>query len=500
MMAGGALWAESDGQTLWVARRRPDPRRRLRQGFLLYEFTQVVPGVVVQGLDISAYAVEHAKPEVQPVFRSVMRESFRLPTSRSISWCRINTLHNSTASSSTPPLREIERVGRRDKFVCMESYRNEAEKVNLLYWANLTCEAFCTPEEWQWWFQQTGYTGDHGSSISSEHHAHRRSPCDSHYRSCRSIFGLQPLTNRFLVPPRGPRNFFPSRWESPPKTGLVRQLNPAPAAAMRSRFDWIKYNEAEDHLDDLVARICVLARRQLRIGSSSPSRTRTNTMIRRFQEKGFGHTHRLDPGHDLGIHLSNAGLETIQQHLTPKWAPLTPPAGGRRRRGHRPARLGTCPRPPRFPGRPRSFGRSGGYLVLEVPDSQTFLDSLDYTMPWEEHVSYFTPFTFQRTLAACGPASPSHFLFLPVPMENSLVADHPPARTRRPRVAPLVIDANVATEIARAMRLRALNFRNIGRASAAIWKVIAAREAVLPCSAPDMPPACSLICWSRRSD
>jgi protein-L-isoaspartate(D-aspartate) O-methyltransferase len=25
----------------------------------------------------------------------------------------------------------------------------------------LTCEAFCTPEEWRWWFQQTGYTGDY---------------------------------------------------------------------------------------------------------------------------------------------------------------------------------------------------------------------------------------------------------------------------------------------------------------------------------------------------
>ena len=23
------------------------------------------------------------------------------------------------------------------------------------------CEAFNTPEEWDWWFKQTGYTGDH---------------------------------------------------------------------------------------------------------------------------------------------------------------------------------------------------------------------------------------------------------------------------------------------------------------------------------------------------
>jgi hypothetical protein len=42
----------------------------------------------------------------------------------------------------------------------VESYRNEQEKANLLYW-QLTCEAFCTPDEWRWWFRQTGYTGDY---------------------------------------------------------------------------------------------------------------------------------------------------------------------------------------------------------------------------------------------------------------------------------------------------------------------------------------------------
>ena len=34
------------------------------------------------------------------------------------------------------------------------------EKVNLLYW-QVTCEMFCTPEEWQWWFNLCNYKGDH---------------------------------------------------------------------------------------------------------------------------------------------------------------------------------------------------------------------------------------------------------------------------------------------------------------------------------------------------
>jgi hypothetical protein len=46
------------------------------------------------------------------------------------------------------------------KYICVESYRTEEEKANLLYW-QVTCEQFNTPKEWEWWFKNTGYTGDH---------------------------------------------------------------------------------------------------------------------------------------------------------------------------------------------------------------------------------------------------------------------------------------------------------------------------------------------------
>src|SRR5437016_5945277 len=36
------------------------------KGFLLYEFTRAVPGIVVTGIDISKYAIENAKEEVRP--------------------------------------------------------------------------------------------------------------------------------------------------------------------------------------------------------------------------------------------------------------------------------------------------------------------------------------------------------------------------------------------------------------------------------------------------
>ena len=54
----------------------------------------------------------------------------------------------------------MQRVGRDHKYLCVESYRNEKEKANLLYW-QVTCEAFNTPKEWKWWFDLSGYNGDY---------------------------------------------------------------------------------------------------------------------------------------------------------------------------------------------------------------------------------------------------------------------------------------------------------------------------------------------------
>jgi protein-L-isoaspartate(D-aspartate) O-methyltransferase len=130
------------------------------KGFLLFDFTKVVPGVEVYGLDISEYAIENSKEEIKD--RLQVGNAIKLPfEDRSFDFVySITTLHNLHCYDLDKALREIERVGKNNKYVCVESYRNELEKANLLYW-QVTCEAFNTPEEWDWWFKQTGYTGDH---------------------------------------------------------------------------------------------------------------------------------------------------------------------------------------------------------------------------------------------------------------------------------------------------------------------------------------------------
>lgn len=130
------------------------------KGFLLYDFTLVVPGVEVYGLDISQYAIDDSKEEIRDRLQVGNATSLPYPDKHFDFVFSLNTFHNLYNYELEQALKEMERVAKKNKYVCVESYRSEEEKVNLLYW-QLTCEQFCTPEEWEWWFKRTGYTGDY---------------------------------------------------------------------------------------------------------------------------------------------------------------------------------------------------------------------------------------------------------------------------------------------------------------------------------------------------
>ncbi len=130
------------------------------KGFLLYDFKKILPECEVYGIDISSYAIENSKKEIKPYLK--LGNSTELPWGNNYFdlVISINTFHNLYCYELEKSLKEMERVGKENKYICVESYRNEEEKTNLLYW-QVTCESFCTPEEWIWWFHNTKYTGDY---------------------------------------------------------------------------------------------------------------------------------------------------------------------------------------------------------------------------------------------------------------------------------------------------------------------------------------------------
>jgi len=131
------------------------------KAFLLYELTQVVPGLDVTGIDISEYGIQDAKEEVRPFLQVATADKLPFGNQSFDFVFSINTFHNLKNFELWSAFQEMQRVGKDKRYFCVESYRNESEKANLLYW-QLTCESFYTPEEWTWFARKTGYQGDYG--------------------------------------------------------------------------------------------------------------------------------------------------------------------------------------------------------------------------------------------------------------------------------------------------------------------------------------------------
>jgi ubiquinone/menaquinone biosynthesis C-methylase UbiE len=132
------------------------------KGFLLYELSQVVPGLVVEGLDISAYALANAKPEIQEKLHPGTADALPFEDKSYDVVVSFGTLHNLPVERALKAFAEVARVSRGARnYVMVESFRNEREKTNLMYW-QLTCESLLSIETWEWIMGQAGYRGDYG--------------------------------------------------------------------------------------------------------------------------------------------------------------------------------------------------------------------------------------------------------------------------------------------------------------------------------------------------
>ncbi len=112
------------------------------KAFLLHELRQLLPDAEIVGFDISRHGLADAKEEVRD-------NLFHYRAQDVYPW----------GDELETAVREIERVGK-NKYVMLESYRNEQELFNLQCWA-LTCESFFDAAEWIWIYKHFGYSGDY---------------------------------------------------------------------------------------------------------------------------------------------------------------------------------------------------------------------------------------------------------------------------------------------------------------------------------------------------
>ncbi len=130
------------------------------KAFLLYEFTRLLPDCEIVGFDISKHGLRSAKKEIRDrLFQYKVQDIYPFGDKEFDLVISLTTLHNLKIFELKNALQEIERVGK-NRYVLVESYRDENELFNLECWA-LTCESFFRPEEWIWLYREFGYNGDY---------------------------------------------------------------------------------------------------------------------------------------------------------------------------------------------------------------------------------------------------------------------------------------------------------------------------------------------------
>ncbi len=127
---------------------------------LLFELTQTVPGLQVAGVDISRYALEHAKEEVRGKLRYAKAQELPFEENEFDLVISLASLHNLKVFDLKKAVQEIERVSKKNSYIMVDSFRDNREEVNLLYW-QLTCAIYYSVDEWEWLYQEWGYTGDY---------------------------------------------------------------------------------------------------------------------------------------------------------------------------------------------------------------------------------------------------------------------------------------------------------------------------------------------------
>jgi SAM-dependent methyltransferase len=130
------------------------------KGFLVKDIADACPGLDAQGLDISAYAIEHCHPDVEERLMQGTAERLPFPDNYFKAVTCINVVHNLERQACLQAVREIQRVSGGRAYIQVDAYRDETERDLFLAWV-LTAVTYGPPAFWRDLFAEAGYTGDY---------------------------------------------------------------------------------------------------------------------------------------------------------------------------------------------------------------------------------------------------------------------------------------------------------------------------------------------------
>lgn len=130
------------------------------KGFMIYDFSLLMPKAELVGIDISDYAIENAKPEIAHCLSKGSADNLKFEDNSFDLVISINTIHNLGDYACQKALSEIQRVSRHNSFVMVDAWRNEQEKKSMMDW-NLQAKTIHHVNDWLTVFDSAGYKGDY---------------------------------------------------------------------------------------------------------------------------------------------------------------------------------------------------------------------------------------------------------------------------------------------------------------------------------------------------
>jgi len=130
------------------------------KGFMLHDMAELIPGITVNGIDISEYAIENTIESMKHHVQVADAKALPFEDNYFDVVISINTVHNLEREECGKALQEIERVSNERSFITVDAYRDNKEKESMYAW-NLTGRTIMHVDEWKEFFECVGYTGDY---------------------------------------------------------------------------------------------------------------------------------------------------------------------------------------------------------------------------------------------------------------------------------------------------------------------------------------------------
>ena len=216
--------------------------------------------------------------------------------------------------------------------------------------------------------------------------------------------GLCTASNRYLKSISEREEKFQLKMGLCKTCGLVQLTNPFPEKKLHPIYNWVTYNEPEQHLDKTAEIIAHLP--SINLNSSFCGLSfKDDSLLERLKKKGFKNIKKAkEPAAKNGKYDVVISRHILEHAYNIK----------------------------EFISALKEMATPSGYILFEVPDCTKPMELFDYSMPWEEHLIYLTPETYKNSFSHNGLLLERFELFQ-YPMENSLIAIASKANSIKPK-------------------------------------------------------------------